>query len=531
MGEKNNTTKLNEELIDAVEVQTQASVLDVKDQESTPGDSDEQAIHKAVVAQTHHERRNQKKHFPWSGKALHTKHKWGKWLALSGAAVIGLIIITTMLATLPYGHKTLPNIVVAGTNSGGLNESQLKSQLTKQQKNLKITLKPDGKTLQPKLEEIGLKVDVNSTVQNALHAKRDDGVFAKFLFWQKKSIPAVIKVDSHRLDAYMQAHVPEIIKAPQDAQLQFDADQSVFVISKQGDGQGPNVARIKQGLLGVGTALGPHTISVGIVKTQPNITEAKLKSLVEPANEFISHNVVLSGGGYQFTATKADIAAWLVPTPKPDGSIKLVVDPGKVQTYVQTIGQKISSTPQDEKVVTDDSGATTVLEQGRNGTQLQDINGLVSSIANDLVAGKDVNQTMQVEVAAYKTVNMSSYDKWIEVDLGQQRLIAYEKSKPVMNVLIASGVNKYPTVTGEYSIYLKVRSQTMTGGSRADGSFYNLPNVEWVNYFYQDYAIHGAYWRKVFGVPGSHGCVNMTNADAEFIYNWAPLGTKVIVHS
>ena len=137
---------------------------------------------------------------------------------------------------------------------------------------------------------------------------------------------------------------------------------------------------------------------------------------------------------------------------------------------------------------------------------------------------------MNIKTAEFKTVNLSAYDKWIEVDLSEQRTTAYEKATPIKNFLIASGMRGHETVTGEFAIWLKVRSQTMQGGSKADGSYYNLPNVEWVSYFYQDYALHGAYWRKVFGVPGSHGCVNMTNDDAQWLYNWAPLGTKVIVH-
>ncbi len=88
----------------------------------------------------------------------------------------------------------------------------------------------------------------------------------------------------------------------------------------------------------------------------------------------------------------------------------------------------------------------------------------------------------------------------------------------------------YETVTGEFAIWLKVRKQTMTGGSRASGDYYSIPNVEWVNYFHGDYAIHGAWWREVFGYPASHGCINITNQEAQWLYNWAPLGTKVIVH-
>ena len=59
----------------------------------------------------------------------------------------------------------------------------------------------------------------------------------------------------------------------------------------------------------------------------------------------------------------------------------------------------------------------------------------------------------------------------------------------------------------------------MSGG---EGSYYyNLPNVKWVQYFYQDYSFHGTYWHNDFGEPKSHGCLNMTNTDAKWLFDWA----------
>jgi lipoprotein-anchoring transpeptidase ErfK/SrfK len=72
----------------------------------------------------------------------------------------------------------------------------------------------------------------------------------------------------------------------------------------------------------------------------------------------------------------------------------------------------------------------------------------------------------------------------------------------------------------------------MYGGSKAAGDYFYLPNVEYISWFYGEYSIHGAYWNKFIGVKStSHGCVNMTNADASFIYDWAPVGTKVVIHA
>jgi lipoprotein-anchoring transpeptidase ErfK/SrfK len=116
----------------------------------------------------------------------------------------------------------------------------------------------------------------------------------------------------------------------------------------------------------------------------------------------------------------------------------------------------------------------------------------------------------------------------IEVNLTQQKLMAYEGNKVVFTTLISSGVAKYPTVTGNYNIYLKYVKQTMIGGRGSDA--YNLPDVPYVMYFYQDYGIHGTYWHHNFGHPMSHGCVNAPTDAAKFLYNWAAIGTPVSIH-
>lgn len=116
-------------------------------------------------------------------------------------------------------------------------------------------------------------------------------------------------------------------------------------------------------------------------------------------------------------------------------------------------------------------------------------------------------------------------EKHIYVDLDSQTLSAYEGNKLFMQTPISSG--KWGrTPPGEYTIWVKMRSTRMAGGSGSD--YYNLPNVPYVMFFYNPkipkisgYSLHGAYWHNNFGHAMSHGCVNMRQIDAEKIYNWA----------
>jgi lipoprotein-anchoring transpeptidase ErfK/SrfK len=115
-------------------------------------------------------------------------------------------------------------------------------------------------------------------------------------------------------------------------------------------------------------------------------------------------------------------------------------------------------------------------------------------------------------------------EHWIEVNLSEQRVYAWEGDVLMNSFLVSTGTWQTPTVTGTFSIWNKTRIQAMSGPG------YYLPNVPFVMYFYKDYGFHGTYWHNNFGTPMSHGCVNLTIPDSEWLYNWASYGTVVKVH-
>jgi len=111
------------------------------------------------------------------------------------------------------------------------------------------------------------------------------------------------------------------------------------------------------------------------------------------------------------------------------------------------------------------------------------------------------------------------------VDLSQQKAYAYEDGVLMHSAVVSTGLPGTPTVQGEYAIWHKTEEQTMSGPG------YYLPGVKWVMYFYQGYGFHGTYWHDNFGQPMSHGCVNMTDSDAKWFYDFASLDTPVWVQA
>jgi lipoprotein-anchoring transpeptidase ErfK/SrfK len=114
--------------------------------------------------------------------------------------------------------------------------------------------------------------------------------------------------------------------------------------------------------------------------------------------------------------------------------------------------------------------------------------------------------------------------RWIDVDLSEQLVTAYDGATPIQSFVVSTGTWRHPTVTGQFRIYVKYRSTTMAGPG------YYLTGVPFTMYFYKGYSLHGTYWHDNFGTPMSHGCVNMRTPEAEWIFNYASLGTLVNVH-
>jgi hypothetical protein len=122
--------------------------------------------------------------------------------------------------------------------------------------------------------------------------------------------------------------------------------------------------------------------------------------------------------------------------------------------------------------------------------------------------------------------------KWINVNISQQIVTAYDGARPVMVTLASTGTTKDPTEIGVWRIYWRLPKQDMEGGNLASGDYYSLKDVPYPQYFHTSgEGFHGTYWHDDFGHRRSHGCVNLSTPMSEWLYGWANIGTTVWVHN
>ncbi len=124
----------------------------------------------------------------------------------------------------------------------------------------------------------------------------------------------------------------------------------------------------------------------------------------------------------------------------------------------------------------------------------------------------------------------TDWPRRVDVDLSAQWLTAYEGDTPVFRAPVATGKDGFNTPTGTFAIYSKYTMQSMTGN--AGGESWYVPDIPWVQYVVGGVALHGTYWHDQWGtgVRMSHGCINLNIDDAQWLYEWADVGTEVNIH-
>jgi lipoprotein-anchoring transpeptidase ErfK/SrfK len=117
-----------------------------------------------------------------------------------------------------------------------------------------------------------------------------------------------------------------------------------------------------------------------------------------------------------------------------------------------------------------------------------------------------------------------SEERWIDVDLSEQQLTAYDGNTPAHAFLVSTGLPATPTPVGQFRIWIKLRYDDMAGPG------YYIEDVPFVMYFHEGYGLHGVTWHGNFGHPMSHGCVNLPTEEAEWLFGFAEVGTLVNIH-
>ena len=473
--------------------------------------------------------------------ALRPPHKrlWLRILLIVLAVLAVAAVAGFFTARWYYQDKAAPGVMFAGASVAGHNSEQLAATVKSAVENTKITVTDSqGNTVTASLKDLGVNVNQKQTV-SALIAAKDSNPFVRINPFSKQNVKLSATADKLALSQYLTGKL-----IPNDSQaiastIAYDQTSQKFTVTVGRGGQAPVtdsvVKAIDQALDTPGTT---RTASITYTQTDMPISEAAATTAADQANAGLGLSITINNGdATTYKIPVATIASWTVTTADPaKGTIAVSYNKQAISDYMNgELGNHLNQTKTNQVDLVDTSGNVIMTKtKGVNGVAIKDTATVADQVYSALSANRSATLTVASDVTKFDTEQQKVTWK-IVVDRSKQTATVYNNDQVVQTFNVCTGkTGKHETTPGNYFIYLKYQVQDMRG-TNDDGSQYLSKGVKWVSYFNGGQGFHTAGWNAAgiaSGDPtghGSHGCVNMNEADAKWIYDNCPDGTLVQV--
>jgi lipoprotein-anchoring transpeptidase ErfK/SrfK len=490
---------------------------------------------------------------PGVAKRIHKHAKTGahrrRGLIWSLSAVIVLVAAATgglLYANHYYSDKAAPGSELAGQSVAGLTADEVAAQAGGLVEGMEFTFTQDGETASGGAAELGVTSDPKAVATDVLTVAQGQPFWKRLNPWIAKPVPVEAQIDAAALGAYLDDKFITEDETTKDASVQFDPDTGLFDVIPSVTGlktdPAPAVEAIEAYLADTAA---PTDLEVKSEEDPPAITDAAAQEAADAATAALGRVITFSNGQdgadertYQLPAGM--IGAWTVFTPDTEsGKIAISYDPDLIAEQLPPVLGEQVAIPSRKQITLVWPGTTKqigISQWGLNGLKMADPAAVVEQVGTALDAGEDTVIAVPLEKDPFVEETQeppSNYGepngaKWIDVNRSSYVATMYEGTTQVGSFVISIGKPSTPTPTGEYYVYMKYDHQVMRGPASDP---YESP-TDWVSYFNGGVAFHSAPWNEPNnwqrGV--SHGCVNMKTRDAKTVYDFAPVGTKVVVH-
>ncbi|MFL6168934.1 MAG: L,D-transpeptidase [Ornithinibacter sp.] len=446
-----------------------------------------------------------------------------------------------------YQDRALPGSSVAGVPVAGMTRAEVAAAVQRRADQVTITLDTGEVTRTAHLADLGYAVDVQPTVDAVFRANASWSSYASSLV-SPRDVDAVLHLDPARTQKVVADLVSSAGRAGSDASVKLARDKKSFVVVPAVKGTSFAAASFQDVIAAAGHGLKSATTTVQFVDSAPAVTTADAQHVADQANALVKRTVKVADGDAEHKASRKTKASW-VTIPLAQGALGAPsLDAAKVKSWVHKVVKDVEKSPGAGVRNVNASGSVAqVVTPAKDGVTVTNADAVAAAAVAALRSGKDYRGSFEqravpatwterrvaagAERLAYHAANGQ---KWVDVNLRTHTMTAYVGAKAVHGpVKMVNGSDKKPTVVGTFKVYLKFQKQTMRGNN-ADGTRYETPDVPWVSYFHNGFALHGAPWRSSFGyagAQGSHGCVNLPVPAAKWVYDFATVGTPVVTHT
>ncbi len=462
-------------------------------------------------------------------------------------SVIGVLLVAAItgffVARWYFQDKAAPGVTLGGISVTGQTSDELTDTVNTAISNSTITISnDDGQEIEATLEELGVTVDVDTTVDDLLDAKSGDELLGLYRInpFSKVEVSLNAELDDYALKTYLTEAFVSDEESAEASTISYDSDEKTFTVTEGRDGIAPvldDVITIIEDLIkypGEATSVTLTYSDVEMPISVDTATSAADKANVRLASEII----ITNGDDSEFQIPVSAIASWIVPSNNvQDGTITLTYDEDAISDYLaEKLPEELDQEKVDQEDVVDSEGNVLLTKvEGVNGVTVTDTDDTVEQVLEALTNGQSATIQATVEITEFDTIETESTMR-IVVDKSSQTVTVYEDGEVVKTFDVCTGkpTDFMETDSGTFYIYLKYSIQDMTGENE-DGTTYNTKGVKWVTYYNGGEGFHTASWNSTgisTGDPanyGSHGCVNMYESDAKWIYDNCPEGTVVQV--
>ena len=423
----------------------------------------------------------------------------------------------------------------------GRTSDQVRRIVDQQVGDSQVDLKGEGTSAKAGLKDLGVSVDSDATVARIMSAKGSADI-SRLNPFLREAVPLVADRDQLAMNKYLTEHFIYRQDRSYPSTIVFDPGAHAFRAQEGRGGKAPELGRVQDAVSSLIDKPGRH-LAVGVVYKDVNmpISLDAANQVASQANQRLAKDLVIKGADDDLmTVPAATVATWVKPVTDLDkGTMELGFDRQAIKQYLdQELARQLDRNMVTAVNVKNTKGDVVAeITKGVDGVRVTDASATADLVVQALEQG-DTNPVQaraditphkeQTRVARY---DVPDGDVWIQVNLSNQTATAYHGTTQVKTFPICSGKphDGRWSDTGTFFINVRYAVQTMRGEG------YVTPNVRWISYYNGSEGFHTANWNYegiARGDPaqyGSHGCINMYEQDAKWIFDNAPIGTMVKV--
>lgn len=393
-----------------------------------------------------------------------------------------------------------------------------------------------GNSIDADLSQLGVKIDKNATVKAIMNAKRDN-LFTRIMPWVHQTVNLKAVRDDSALDSYLlHKFIREKDRAVPYSAV-FDKDSESYKVEDGIPGRTIETMSVREAVKKL-IAYPGKTVKVSVTsrRTDAPIKLDAAQKLVNDLNKLLEKKITFNNGdGKDFTVPKEAIASWIsIKADTTRRKLSYTIDADKADYYLsQVLPKELNQQKINQEDAIDKEGRfifTTL--KGSNGVEINYSNSVAKKAVESLRNGNDFKMAVPAKITKF-TVEKKLVEMRIVVDKTTQTASVYKNDELVKTFPVCTGKRGADdSASGTFFIYLRYASQDIRGRN-GDGSPYFSPGVRWVSYYHGGEGFHTASWNYK-GIAtgdaanhGSHGCINMYEQDARWIFENCPRGTIV----